>query len=192
MAAWTAWRDEALERTICGAVSLDAPWRLVERFAGLVRESGTEAEAAAVREITARLDEWGIHYELHHPTCWISLPRESMLQVYGAGARTVAAKTPAMAHSTGGEPVRGELVYVPSGYARGAADPFSSGLQSADHGAGAAPFAGKIALTEGLPMPGKVADLTRLGAKAAVFRFQTPYARRSRAASSRSARRGSS
>src|SRR5947207_2188333 len=54
MGAWTAWRDETLEGTICNAVSLDAPWRLVERFAGLVRESGTEAEAAAVREISAR------------------------------------------------------------------------------------------------------------------------------------------
>ncbi|HEX5505073.1 MAG TPA: M28 family metallopeptidase, partial [Thermomicrobiales bacterium] len=164
MSDWMDWRDETLERDITGAVSLDAPWALVERFAGLVRESGTEEEAAAVAEITARLDEWGIPYQLHHPVCWISLPRESALQVYGEQARTVAAKTPAMAVATGDEPVRGELVYVPSGYARGVGDLFASNLQTA----GAA-LAGKIALTEGLPMPGKVAELTRLGARAAVF-----------------------
>ncbi|HET8628163.1 MAG TPA: M28 family peptidase [Thermomicrobiales bacterium] len=164
MSDWMTWRDEALERDITGAVSLDAPWALVERFAGLVRESGTEEETAAVAAITARLDEWGIPYQLHHPVCWISLPRESELQVYGEHARAVAAKTPAMGAATGDEPLRGELVYVPSGYARGVGDLFASNLQAA----GAA-LAGKIALTEGLPMPGKVAELTRLGARAAVF-----------------------
>ncbi len=162
--AWTTWKDQALERTITGAISLEAPWALVERFAGLVRESGAAEEAEAVRAITARLDGWGIPYDLHHPICLISLPRESALEVYGPTARTVAAKTPAMGLSTGGEALRGDLVYLPSGHARGVGDLFSAGVAAGD-----TPIAGKIVLTEGLPMPGKVAELTRLGARAAVF-----------------------
>jgi N-acetylated-alpha-linked acidic dipeptidase len=162
--AWTEWRDPALEEALLGALTLDAPWDLIERFAGLVRESGTDAEAAAVAAVTARLDEWGVPYTLHHPVCLISLPRESALAVYGSAARTVTAKTPAMSAATGDEPLRGELTYLPSGYAHGVEDLFSANLP-----ADAAQVAGKIVLTEGLPMPAKVADLTRLGARAAVF-----------------------
>src|SRR5215212_11541846 len=73
----TAWRDEALEETLLGSITLDAPWALVERFSTLVRESGSREEELAVAEITARLEEWGIDYELHRPTCLISLPRQS-------------------------------------------------------------------------------------------------------------------
>src|SRR5918997_3883376 len=160
----TAWRDEALEETLLGSITLDAPWALVERFSTLVRESGSHEEELAVAEITARLEEWGIDYELHRPTCLISLPRESSLEVYGPNSRTVAAKTPAMAASTDGLAIRGELVYLPSGYAHGIGDLFASDLQ-----AEAEQVAGKVVLTEGLPMPHKVADLTSLGALAAVF-----------------------
>lgn len=135
VAPWAAWREPSLERDLLDAITLDAPWMLVERFAGLVRESGGEEEAEAVRAITARLDEWGVAYELHRPVCWISLPRASALEVYagsaaggyagggpslrsgggyGRGARTVAAKTPAMGRSTEGEPLRGALVHLPA------------------------------------------------------------------------------
>jgi N-acetylated-alpha-linked acidic dipeptidase len=162
--AWTEWRDPAQENALFDALSLDAPWALIERFAGLVRESGTAAEAEAVAAITTQLEQWSIPYTVQHPVCLISLPRASALEVYGPTARTVTAKTPAMSVATGGNPLRGQLAYLPSGYARGVGDLFSATLA-----ADAAQVAGKIVLTEGLPMPAHVAELTRLGARAAVF-----------------------
>ena len=160
----TAWRDEALEATALGSLTLDGPWALGEGLSTLVRESGRREEEPAVEGVTARPGEGGRHSEIKSLVCVIGLPRESSLEVYGPNARTVAAKTPAMAASTDGLPIRGELVYLPSGYAQGVGDLFASGLQ-----AEAGQVAGKVILTEGLPMPQKVADLTSLGALAAVF-----------------------
>lgn len=42
-----------VESTMLADISLDAPWALIERFATLVRESGSEDERIAAQYISA-------------------------------------------------------------------------------------------------------------------------------------------
>jgi N-acetylated-alpha-linked acidic dipeptidase len=147
------------ERAVVDSVRVDDAWGLVEEYANLVRESGTEEEREAVRLITARLDAWNVPYTLHEPELLISLPRGAALSVAG---RDYFAKTPSMARSTGPGGESAAIVYEPTGFAQDVNDIFSGA-----HGTG--DVAGKFVLTEGFPMPGKVADLEARGARGVVF-----------------------
>jgi len=142
------------ERDVVESVRLDDAWTLVEEFASLVRDSGSREELLAVERITTRLDAWRVPYRVHRPELLISLPRRAGLTVDG---RTYSAKTPSMARSTraGGETA--PLAYQPSEFARSVHDIFAGAATSGD-------VAGRFVLTEGLPMPGKVADLEARGA----------------------------
>lgn len=142
------------EGELVDTVRVDDAWELVEEFSHLVRESGTEQERAAAERITSRLDAWGVPYTLHEPELWISLPGKASLTV---GGRTYHAKTPSMAVPTGDAGVEAPIVYLPSAFARSVNDIFSPAEVQGD-------VAGKIVVTEGLPMPGKVADLESKGA----------------------------
>jgi len=142
------------ERDVVESVRLDDAWTLVEEFAGLVRDSGSQDELRAVERITTHLDAWRVPNQVHRPELLISLPRRAGLTVDG---RTYAAKTPSMARSTrpGGETA--PVVYQPSELAQSVHDIFAGAATSGD-------VAGRFVLTEGLPMPGKVADLEARGA----------------------------
>ena len=142
------------ERDVVESVRLDDAWTLVEEFAGLVRDSGSEDELRALERITTRLDAWQIPYQVHRPELLISLPRRAGLTVDG---RTYSAKTPSMARSTraGGETA--PVIYQASEFARSVHDIFAGAATGGD-------VAGSFVLTEGLPMPGKVADLEARGA----------------------------
>ncbi len=142
------------ERGLLETVRVDDAWDLVQEFSRLVRESGTEDELEAVDRITSRLAAWGIDHRVHEPELWISLPREARLTVDG---RTYQAKTPSMAMSTPERGCTAPVVHVGSGYARSVHDIFAAGAVEGD-------VAGKIVVTEGLPMPGKVAALEERGA----------------------------
>ena len=146
------------ERELVGSVRLDDAWALVEELSGLVRDSGTGDELAAVERITGRLDAWGIPHTVHRPEPLISLPRRASLTV---GDRTYTAKTPSMARSTapGGETA--PIVYRPSGFAGSVHDIFAGAAAGGE-------VAGALVVTEGLPMPGKVADLEARGAAGVV------------------------
>lgn len=146
------------ERELMEAVRADDAWRLVEEFSHLVRESGTAEEMQAVERISARLDRWAIPYTVHEPELWISLPREASLVVDTA---TYPAKTPSMAASTPESGLRGPVVYLAGGYARSVDDIFAAESVEGD-------VAGKIVVTEGMPMPGKVALLEQRGAAGVV------------------------
>lgn len=146
------------ERELVDSVRVDDAWTLVEEFSQMVRESGTEPERAAVARITSRLDEWGIPYTLHEPELFISLPGPSSLTV---GDRTFHAKTPSMAVSTGEGGLTAPIAYLASGFANSVNDIFSPAQVEGD-------VAGRIVVTEGLPMPGKVADLESKGAAGVV------------------------
>lgn len=155
------------ERALVESITGDEAWRLVEHFATLNRESGSEDERRAARYIVERLREAGVPVEVYTPKLYLSLPRGAEVRV---GADTgdspvIRAKTPSFSVSTGDAGRRGRLVYVPSGFARGSADLFESGLA----GSGARDLEGAVALTEGLPLPQKVADLQERGAVAAIF-----------------------
>ncbi|MBO0690761.1 MAG: M28 family peptidase, partial [Candidatus Dormibacteraeota bacterium] len=146
------------ERELMEAVRADDAWRLVEEFSHLVRESGTAEEMQAVERISARLDRWAIPYTVHEPELWISLPRDASLVIDTA---TYPAKTPSMAASTPESGLRGPVVYLAGGYARSVDDIFAAESVEGD-------VAGKIVVTEGMPMPGKVALLEQRGAAGVV------------------------
>src|SRR4051794_13873116 len=152
-----------VEQQIREAVRIDEPWAFVERLATLVRLSGSDDERAAIDYLTAKLDAYGVPYRLHTPELFVSWPLGATLRTLGENPLSVAAKTPSMSVSTGGEEREGELVYVPTGYAKDVTDIFAA----AD--IGETDFTGKVVITEGLAMPSKVADLAGKGAVAAVF-----------------------
>jgi N-acetylated-alpha-linked acidic dipeptidase len=142
------------EAEVVEGVRVDDAWALVEEFSTLVRESGTEEEREAVEKITARLDSWGVPYTVHEPELLISLPRRAALVVNGV---EVPAKTPAMAESTPEEGVTGAVIYEHSGHATSVNDLFNASHGDMD-------VDGKIVVTEGFPMPGRINDLEARGA----------------------------
>lgn len=150
------------EQVVIDAVSLDAPWALVEKFGTLVRDSGGKAERRGIDYIIKQLTRWGVPHMLHTPELFVSLPRRARLEVLAPERRALTAKTPSMSVSTG-RWQRGNLVYVPTGH------PASTLAIFAGAGEISADIAGKVVLTEGYPMPGKVAAFQAGGARAAVF-----------------------
>jgi N-acetylated-alpha-linked acidic dipeptidase len=141
--------DEVVE-----AVRVDDAWALVEEFSTLVRESGTEEERRAVEHITRRLDAWGVPYTVHEPELLISLPRGASLSVDG---QEIRAKTPSMAVPTPEGGLTAPIVYEASGHAKSVNDIFTASHGDMD-------VAGKIVVTEGFPMPGRITDLEARGA----------------------------
>jgi hypothetical protein len=142
------------EREVVEAVQVDEAWSLVEEFSTLMRNSGTEQERQAVRRITHRLDAWKIPYKLYEPELLISLPGPASLTV---GDRSFRAKTPSMAKSTSPGGRTAPVLYQPSGFAKSVNDIFAAADLGGD-------VEGKIVVTEGLPMPGKIAGLEAHGA----------------------------
>ncbi len=137
---------------------------LLEKFVTLVRESGSEDEREAAEFIVRRLEEQAIPYRVHNPSLYLSLPREASLRVVCPTDREVHVKAPSFSVSTDDEWVSAEMRFVPTGYATGIADIFGGKIQQ-----GSEDLEGKVVLTEGFPMPGKVAELADLGVKAIVF-----------------------
>ena len=138
-----------------GDVSLDAPWSLIERFTTLRREHPTDV-ATAADEIVARLRAHGVPVEVHRPTLFLSLPGTASVTFADL---TLRAKPMAMsvAYPDG---LTAPLVYVPARYAQNADEMFTKGFVSdAD-----IDVAGKIVVSEGFGMPGKVAYFEQRGA----------------------------
>ncbi|HKV46170.1 MAG TPA: M28 family peptidase [bacterium] len=156
--------DPEVEHEMVQSLSLDDPRALIDRFSTLVRESGSRDEWTAARYIAGRLKAWGIPHTLHEPELFLSVPKSATLAVRAPAPRSLRAKTPAFSASTGRKSVRGRVAYVSTGYAADSESLFDSHVQ-----AGRKEIEGKIVLTEGMPMPKKVADLAALGAKALVF-----------------------
>ena len=152
------------ESRFLASLTGEVAWQLVERFATLNRESGSEDEREAARYIESRLREAGVPVEVYTPTLYLSLPRGAQVTVEGDAPLTLQGKTPSFSVSTGDAGRTGPLVYLPSGFARGSADLFDSNLSDAK-----GDLAGAIVLTEGLPLPQKVLDIQATGAVAAIF-----------------------
>jgi N-acetylated-alpha-linked acidic dipeptidase len=167
---FTVYKDEALEAVARAAVRLDEPRALLERFATLVRESGTAAEETAGRYIVERLRALGIPVTLHTPDLYISVPERAELTVTGpGGSRAIRARPPAMARSTGEIPVGGEICYVPSRYAAGTLSLFDTPDAARATQGDVDPVRGRIVLTEGFSMPGPVQAFERRGAIAQIY-----------------------
>src|SRR4051794_8588874 len=161
------WRGGEAEDRFLATLNTDAAWELVNEFSYYVRESGTEDEAKAVAAITRRLDAWGVNYTVHHPRCFISLPRGATVTVTltDGTTREFTGTTPGFAIPTGDAGITAVPLVVRAGHAAGSSGLFA-GLAGATAGLD---LAGKIAVLDGLPMPARVGDLTRAGVAAAVF-----------------------
>jgi hypothetical protein len=152
-----------VEQQIRDAIAIDEPWAFVEKATTLVRLSGNEDEAEAIRYLTGKLDSFGVTYDLQTPTLFVSWPGKTTLRIVGDDGFEIMAKTSAMGVSTNGEEREAEIVYLPTGYAKEMTDIFSVGeVAQVD-------LTGKVVITEGMPMPSKVAALTDRGAIAAIF-----------------------
>ena len=136
-------------------VSLDAAWPLIERFTTLRREHPTDVSSAAA-EITSRLRALGVPVDVHRPILFLSLPGQASVTVEGA---TLRAKPMAMSVPYP-EGLTAPLVYVAARYAQNADEMFTKGFVSdAD-----IDVRGKIVVSEGFGMPGKVAYFEQRGA----------------------------
>jgi hypothetical protein len=160
----TRWSDAALERRLLDSISLDAPWATIERFAKLVRLSGSDEERVAVADLIGQLKAWGVPYELHEPVCFVSWPLAASVRVEGADGKGYRAKTTAMSVSTDGGELTAELVYVPPKIREDVADDWSYGLDFTG-----LDVAGKIAIADGMAAPGRVIDVMGAGAQAGIF-----------------------
>lgn len=166
--AATQWQGGAAERAFLETLNTDVSWELVNEFSNYVRESGTEGERQAVDAITKRLTAWGIPHTVHHPRCFISLPRGATVTVTltDGTTRVLQATTPGFALPTGDAGITAPAVVIEAGHATHVNSIFTSGLGGALQGM---EVAGKIAVLGGLPMPARVNDLTQAGVAAAVF-----------------------
>jgi hypothetical protein len=151
------------EAALLADLSLGPGRDLIHRFAGLVRESGTEAEWTAAREIADRLTAWGVPHRVHDPLLYLSVPEKASIDVVEPTTRTLRAKTPSFSVSTNGQALRGRVVYIPSGHGT-AADTFDAPLRD-----GGEEVRGRIVLTEGFPSPQKVLTIQQRGAAGIVF-----------------------
>ena len=126
---FNVFKEQALETAARDAIRLDESRALLDRFVTLVRESGTPAEETAGRYIVE--PPAGDGRAGHAPHAGSLHQR--------AGARraddrrsaapadgSMRARPPAMARSTGDEPVEGEICYVPSRYAAGTSSLFDT------------------------------------------------------------------
>ncbi|TWT25457.1 M28 family peptidase [Planomicrobium sp. CPCC 101110] len=152
------------ERVLLDEINTNVPVSVLNKFLTLVRESGSEDERIAADFLASYLDEWEVPYKLREPELYLSLPKSARLRVTFPVAKEFCAKTPSFSAITGNNAVSGEMAYVATGYAKGINDIFGTAFQEE-----ARDLAGKIVLTEGYTMPGKVQEFTALGAGAIVF-----------------------
>jgi hypothetical protein len=143
------------QRTLVDAISLDEPWALIERFTTLVREHPADVRSAA-SEITERLRRLDVPVEVHEPELYLSLPGRATVTAAGTSFR---AKPMAMSAPCP-HGLDAPLVYSPSEYARNADEMFTRGTMSDPE----LDVRGKLVVTEGFGMPGKVAHFEARGA----------------------------
>ena len=147
------------QQAALASVSLDEPWALIERFTTLRREHPTDV-ATAADEIVARLARLGVPAEVHRPSLFLSLPGKGSVTAGGVSYR---AKPMAMSVAFP-KGVTAPLAYVPARYARNADEMFTKGFVSDEE----QDLRGRIVLSEGFGMPGKVSYLEQRGAVAMI------------------------
>ncbi len=141
-------------RHAIGMATVDHAWPLIERFSTLKREHPRDVETAA-QDIVARLTALGIPVTVHEPELFLSIPGAAEVRV---GSGSYRAKPMAMSRATRG--TTAPLLYLPNQQ-----DPSLEELFSRPSGSDRDPeVRGRIVITEGFGMPGKVAHYEALGA----------------------------
>lgn len=156
--------DLTIEKSLLGEITTELPLKILERFSTLVRESGSEDERIAADYLAGFLKEWNVPYQIHTPDLYLSVPKKSSLHVTAPFEKEYRVKSPSFSVITGDEAIAGEMVYISTGFAKGINDIFG-----ADNPQDMGDLAGKVILTEGFPMPGKVQEFTDKGAAAILF-----------------------
>jgi hypothetical protein len=145
------------DRAMLDQVTLDAPWELVESFAGTPRWKPADV-AAAADMIVERLKAHGVPVEVHRPQLYLSIPHHAEVR---AGGATLRAKPPAYSADRP-EGVEAELVYVPATISKSISTLFDKSqdpaLSSEER------IRGKIVVSEGFSFPGKIAEFEAKGA----------------------------
>ena len=136
------------------AVSTDHAWSLIERFSTLKREHPRDVETAA-GEIIGRLETLGVPVTVHRPEIYLSIPGAARVE---CGTLSFRAKPMAMSQATAGRTA--PLLYIPNQVDPSLEEFFSRPAQSTLDGM----VRGRIVVTEGFGMPGKVAHYEALGA----------------------------
>ena len=150
-----------LAEALLADISFDLGWSLLERFAVLVRESGSADERAAAHFIVSRLEAMEIPHTVYEPELYLSIPRGASVEVAGA---SLAAKPPSFAVSTSRKGLSAQPIHVPAAQVADASTLFESTLGTLPE-----EVAGKIVVTEGYPMPVSVAQLEAAGAVGQVY-----------------------
>ena len=145
--------------TTIDSITLDEPWSLIERFTTLRREHPDDVRTAA-DEIVARLKRLGIPVDVHDPEVFLSIPGKGSVEAKGEGAGAPYRAKPMAMSVAYPDGVTAPLVYAPARYARGADELFSRNLL----GDGTLDMRGKIVVSEGFGMPGKVSHFEAGGA----------------------------
>jgi len=156
--------DHSLEKEMLEAVSKEVPWKLVEYFSRLKRDSGTEGEREAARYITGELDSLGISHQVYEPELYLSLPQWARLRVLSSSPFEIRCKTPSFSCSTEGEAVEGEVVYVPTETGEKTEYLFAEGMKGVTQD-----VKGKIVLTEGIFAPQKAWEMESCGATGQIY-----------------------
>lgn len=133
------------------------PWQLVNEFSTMPRWKPEDVNRAA-QVLASHLAGAGVPCTIYEPTIYLSIPYEASVT---AGVTTFHAKPSAYGLSVPGG-LTGELVYVRASYSHGLANFFAANLSKELRGSGV--VAGKIVLTEGFGIPGKVRELEAAGA----------------------------
>lgn len=151
----------SLVEELVADASFDLGWSLIERFAVLVRESGSADERAAAHFITSRLQLLDIPYDLYEPELFVSVPRSASVEVEGT---SMVGKPPSFSASTGPKGLAAQPIHVPATPIRGTSKLFEAEAE------GELPdVRGKVVVTEGYPMPVSVARFEAAGAAGQVY-----------------------
>jgi N-acetylated-alpha-linked acidic dipeptidase len=131
-------------------ISLQAPWALIERFAGLAREHPDDVRRAGF-EIVGRLAALGVPVTMEEPELFLSLPRRASISTRD---KTVSARALAMSRSLPAG-LNAPLIFAPEVDAT----PHAAGQPGSD-----LDVAGKFVLTHGFASHGVVRHFERQGA----------------------------
>ena len=115
-----------IESAIVGAVSLEAPWALVESFSTYKREHPDDVNRG-MEEVKERLAKHGVSVTMHQPELYLSLPGKARVEADG---KTFRAKPPAYCVDARNG-LSGELVYVPSNQPKAISTMFERSVEDA-------------------------------------------------------------
>jgi hypothetical protein len=140
------------ERHLLDAVSLDAPWELVEAFSRMPRWRPEDVNKGA-DALADRLRRLGVPVTMHEPEIYLSIPLSASVEAGGVMHR---AKPPSMSLSVP-DGRRAKLVYLPANqkalrsYSRDVQELFGGTIASEEEAR--AKVAGCIVVTEGFGNP---------------------------------------